>query len=422
MDQYARSTRSRWRNIAQVFSFDVCAKAVLAVSTLLLIRYMSKAEFAKYTFSYALVTGFTQFFASSFNQIYIVSHRRLNLAQSYSMYLGFQLLLLTGAAVPLFFLVGADRFLGFSAVAMLLGNCLLEFTRTTLQQELKFLRFSIVECSRAVFLLAAIVCLVGAGDITTKYVLLSQAAIGMLLFLTMTSRRVAFRQPDYLRNTARLARELFLSRDRYAFGYFALLGLFGQLSVLLLKAYGTAPQLAAFGSAFRYYSLLLLALSAVNYVFLPVTQTLKSWEEIDALFAQHKAACLMFCPIVLAAAWAFGWVMPWIDQGKYPEALAIFRVLAVSSALSFWFSPHANVLIRFDGFRFLLVLVATAIVFNTVAGVVLIPRFGPVSAAILLLLSTAVINCGAFLRVRVIRRQRPLDLATSALAVESESL
>jgi O-antigen/teichoic acid export membrane protein len=187
--------------------------------------------------------------------------------------------------------------------------------------------------------------------------------------------------------------------------YFAVLAVFSQVDVLLLKALSDERTLAAYGSALRYYALLSLALGAVHAVLLPAIQRAASQAELDTLYAQHFRLLALFVPAVALAALAAGWILPWIDLGRYPDAVPAFRILAASAVISFAFSPHVNVLLKRERFRFLFLLIVAALAVDIVLNLALIPRFGAAGAAAATLLASACVTVPIFLASR---RARPL--------------
>src|SRR6476620_11371626 len=87
------------KSIVQVFSFDVVAKVISGAISILLIRYMSEGEYARYLVALSLVAVATGTLAASFNRIYVVGYERLKLAKMTSSFLGLQLLIIAVLAL-----------------------------------------------------------------------------------------------------------------------------------------------------------------------------------------------------------------------------------------------------------------------------------------------------------------------------------
>jgi O-antigen/teichoic acid export membrane protein len=155
-----------------------------------------------------------------------------------------------------------------------------------------------------------------------------------------------------------------------------------------------------------------MALTAANAVLSPAAQRIRTQEHTVELRRQHGAALLLFLPVVAIAIAGAGFVIPAIDGGRYPESPAVFRILAISSLLSFAMSPALNLVLRYEDFRFLTVAAATACVLGPVLNLLLIPRFGAMGTAWSLLVSMSALNGAGFWRAS--RYRIGLGLAVAA--------
>jgi len=168
----------------------------------------------------------------------------------------------------------------------------------------------------------------------------------------------------------------------------------------MLKAIASNIQLATYGAAFRYYTLVSLALASIHVVLLPAIQQLKSPDQLDELLAKHVRILAIFALVTGAGAWAAQWIIPAIDMGKYPDSVMVFRILAVSAILSFALSPHVNLLMRFEDFRFLTILISVALFINVTLNFPLVRSKGAVGASIATLIAYLFLNGSIFLRAR----------------------
>jgi O-antigen/teichoic acid export membrane protein len=390
------------KSIVQVFSFDIASKVLLGVLGILLIRFMPEAEYARYTFAAALVAFASQTITGTFNRIYIVGYERLKLRGAAPAFLVLQLLAIT--LVVLLALPFRGRLAGAYglAVAVVFAICLSEYSKTVSQQALQFRRFSLIEVARSALFLGAVLALVardGQG-IRAEQVLLLQAASMALVFLAASGRRSLFAGGMPLREFLRVASGILRQGYRYLFGYFALMALLSQMDVFMLQGISTEREVAVYGAGFRFYLLLSLALAAVHAVLLPVLQRVETTEEQDEILARHFGMVRLFAPAVALGAVAAGWVIPWVDGGKYPAAVVVFRILAASAVISFAFSPYVNILMRFEDFRWLLGLVCAALLAHAGLSMALLPRYGAVGAATVTLLVFGTLNASIFVRVR----------------------
>ena len=390
------------KSVLQVLSLDLVAKIMLGLIGISLIRFMVSSEYASYTLALAVVTVVTQSLASTFNRIYIVGRKQLGLQGSPSSFLGLQLwimLLLLVLTLPLASVYGSVYWL----IAFLaLTTCLSEFSKTFFQQQLKFLRFSMVELLRVLIFGSVVLLLIKVfgHDLRAWQVLLVQSIAMLLVFVLVSGKHFDPNQLMKVRAVAQLATKLLGGSYSYLFGYFFVLAFFTQVDVFMLRALANDSALATYGSAFRYYSLLSLALGAVHVVLLPVVQNAQSLAELRNILTYHKRMVLLFAPVVLTGAWAAQWIIPLIDMGKYPEAVIVFRILAISAIVSFAFSPYVNLVMRFEDFKFLFILIMLALLIDIGLNVALVPAFGPVGTAIAAFTSFGIVNGAIFLRAR----------------------
>ncbi|HUF80093.1 MAG TPA: polysaccharide biosynthesis C-terminal domain-containing protein [Burkholderiales bacterium] len=393
------------RTVILVFTLDLVSKLILGVVGLLLIRYMPQAEFALFTLATAAVTLVVQAMAASFNRVFIVGHSRFAATTSPSMFLATQLWLLVALALLAWPLRGPAEGLYGLATLLAFAMAFSEFARTFFQQQLRFLRFAAIELARSGLVAAGIVGLIAVAGFSMAawHAMAVQAAAIWLVFAVAFGRNVRFPELFAIREAAGLLRRVLSGPYRFLFGYFAVLAAFTQMDILMLKALGDEFALATFGSAARYYALLSLALGAVHSVFLPAIQRMETARQLGTLFRTHARMFWAFIPFIAASAWLAGWVIPLVDAGKYPQAVDVFRILCVSATISFAFSPHVNLVLRYERFRFLFHLVIVGTLVNAAANGLLIPLYGARGAAVATLLASASITVPIFVLSRRLR-------------------
>jgi len=401
------------KSMFQVLGFDLVGKAMLAVVGGLLIRFMSQADYASYSVAYALVLVFVQICSGCLSRVYVVGFERFKLQNDPGILARLQFALLLVGIPVLAFLLGFQKPLAWLCAAAMALGCATELTKSRFQQQMRFWKFSSVEFARA-----AAVCL-GVGGLvwfsgfhpTAVGVLTIQLVSFAIIFALHGMPRLSLLSSTAWTATATFARKLWSSSYRYLFVYFLILALLNQIDLLVLRYAGSEHQLATYAAAYRYYNVLLLALTAANAVLLPASQRANTWEQTVALRRQHRAALLLFIPVVAIAIFAAGFVMPAVDGGRYPESPAVFRVLAVSSLLSFAMSPALNIVFRYEDFRFLTGAAAAACVIGPLLNVFLIPRFGAMGTAWSLLISMTALNGAGFWRASRYRMTTPLAVA-----------
>ncbi|OGJ67188.1 hypothetical protein A3J34_00865 [Candidatus Peribacteria bacterium RIFCSPLOWO2_02_FULL_51_10] len=386
--------------VFQVFSFDLASKVLLGILGMLLIRYLPQAEYAAYTLALSLVAFSSQSLVASFNRIYIVAYQKLRLKNTEMAFLALQLLLIAGLillGIPLSFSLGS---LYWIIAALAAAYCLSEFSKTFFQQNLKFLTFSLIEFCRSLLFFCCTLLLIQLQkhELTAGAVLLIQTAALLGVSWWAIGKKLTNLQSAGFLEIARFSSEIIKGEYRYLFAYFFILGIFTQTDIFMIGILGDDSMLATYGSAFRYYSILSLALGSVHVVLLPMIQKASNDQELFEVFAKHKKMILMFIPAVLLAGWLAQWAIPFIDNGKYPGAVLSFRILCVSAIISFAFSPHVNLIMRFERFRFLFRLICMALALNVAINMLLIPEFGAAGVAFATLISAAAVTIPIYFR------------------------
>jgi O-antigen/teichoic acid export membrane protein len=403
--------------VFQVLSFDVLSKLILGVLGIALIRYMPAAEYAEYTFALSLAAFATQSIAATFNRVYVLSAQDTNGRNNEWPAVGLQaflIVILTILGSPLISSLGSSYWL---VAALIVANCASDFAKTYYQRDLKFLRFSLIELSRAAVFFAGVAVLisVSGASISSDAIIGVQATSLMLVGWLALKGRVGAWKATNLRGVANYARGLINGGYSYLFAYFFAVSVFTQTDIFMLRIVGDETMMATYGSAFRYYSILSLALGAVHTVLLPRIAGSMGRADLQLIFTKYRRILVVFALATAIAGGLAHWAIPWVDAGKYPDAVVTFRILCVSAVISLAFSPHVNLVMRFERFRFLLVLILLALCFHILMCAILIPRLGPAGVAIATLVASAMVNFSIYLRSRKL-----MDIPNNLLEPESQ--
>ena len=390
------------RAIAQVFFSDVLSKVIVGLTTIILIRRMTHTEFASYTVAFAVVALITQMIAGSFNRMYILMDERIDRTITVETYIAAQLwtcfgmvfitlpfgLLLTGLYVP--------------SLILLVGFLLSEFAKTYYQEKCNFVRLSMVELARSGLFLASLctIDLLLEEQLTAERTALLQGMIMIIITLTVFAGRIRLKKLIDYRNAPRLLRMILTGEHKYITGYFVLVAVLSNLTVLLLRMQDDDYQLALFASAFRYFSMMSLCLSAVHVVMLPAIRQTIDKNEIQRLFIRHRKMLPWFIVWVFLAALGSGWIIPLIDGGKYPESVGVFQVLAASLVFSFAFSPYINLLLIIRHYKFIFWLMVVGVSVTAIISTALIACAGAIGAACGFSIAMAGINYVVYKQAR----------------------
>jgi len=380
--------------IAKIFSTSFLGKIVLGALGMLLIRYMSPNEFAAFSFGVGVATAISQLIASSINRIYIVGHESLNERRAFSTPLGLQNLLILLAVFVLLVLFGWQRTLILPIVLMVIGNCSFRYVQTFYQEQNKFNRFASSEILRTLLVAVGLLPLIyfRGNELRAWEVISVQGGARLLVFFffMVKSRRLS----SLLRfgGVPGLVAETFRNEYKFLFGYFFFLALFAQTDVFCLRYFSDDLQLATYGAGYRYYSLLILGLGSVKVVLFPAIKTAKSKNDIKNIYSEYAKIVKVVVPLILVGAYLAGWIMPLIDEGKYPASIWVFRILSFSAVVSLFLSPHAELLHANKKFAFLFKLMFVSLVLNVGLNSLLVMKWDAIGAAIATTASFAFVN------------------------------
>lgn len=404
--------------VLYVFGFDFVSKVLMGLAGLLLIRYLPTSEYFLFTIVMAFSTMLVQGISSNMNGLYIAGHKRLGLEDRPQRFLVLQLWFMGFGLL----VVAITRSFDTQTIAILISltvaNGLLEFTKTHYQYRQNFLALSLAELLRTLLYIAVLLVFLVPERIpfSAGTVLFVQSLCTAVVVALWFGNKFDWKRFLQFKETLRLGRQIMKSEYRYMIGYFFAVALLLRTDIFMLDRLATDFELVTYGSAFRYFSLILVILTALHTVFLPKTQAVTRSSELRKLFRKHFRIVAFVLPVIFLGGWFSAWIIPWIDGGKYPGAILIFRALCFVAAISICFSPYANVLFRYELYRFLFYLAASACVLNVVLNLFLIPEYRGLGAAIATFVSAGAINVGMFLKSRSLLSTRPLPDNTSLLA------
>ena len=392
------------KQVAQVLAFDIVSKMLLGALSILFIRVMDFNEFTFFVFSLSIATLIGQILSSSFNRIYVIGFKHLKFDKSFWPFLVIQVFMTMFACGIILPFINLPLEILFSIAIFSLTYTLLEASKTVYQQQQRFIRYSVIELMRALLVCVLIIYLIWrmSGKLFAWQALTAHA-LGMgVVFITVTiilSIRSA-KGGELKNGSSALFKNIIIGPYRYLFGYFVILSLFTQLDVLMLWFNAINIELATYGSAFRYYGLLSLVLGAVHVVLLPAVQHAKSGYELREIFKSHQIIIWLFIPVLILSAISAIYILPWVDQGKYPNSVLVFQILCVSALISLAFSPHVNLLMRTHKFKFLFILICLASILNFILNSILIPIYGAEGAAFATAISSAFVTIPIYLHSR----------------------
>ena len=390
-------------SISKIFSMEIFAKAIFSVISLGVIRFLSEKEFATYIISLTTISIITSSIGAIFNRLFIAG--KFNFEKySFLPFLGIQGLLI----VFLFFLFLPlkEIYEGNLGLVFLVSSLQIFFIfiQTSFQKELNFFSYYSSEYIRLCIYLISFILLAVNDLLSTKNILIVQSgsvAIASMLFVS----KLKIKNESFLfQKIFSLLQKIFLGSNKYLIFYSLIVVFMSGLDTLLLRIFDDKNQVAIFGAAFTYYGILQSILYAVNKLYLPMIQKTKSLEEINLAMTTLNALNIKYLSILFVLAIALSpAIIPLIDNGRYPDSILIFQILATSSFFSLLFSPYKNILFKFSDNKYIfsLYLKSFILIYIFLLPNVII-KYHSIGVAIVFLINWFIVNYISFLRAKKI--------------------
>lgn len=408
-------TSNLLRHISTVFLWDNIAKLVGITATIILIRTLSKEDFALYTFFCAAATFFVGFISSGIDMAYVrfaaeeysITKKMPNDIFVFSLLLCLLVFLIIS---PVILTCGGEisvlmfkstsyvmpTILGFAAaIGLLFINMISRYYQV--QEKYKKAGF-ILGFQKVLFLLLILVVL-ALGRLDFLKIAAAQIVIVSISGISLAA---AILKSDLLKhkialNVNRLI--FFLKASFWLVLYFLCLALFSHLDIFMISRLMTSDDLADYGVAFKYYSLLMLMFPAIKTVLKVRTSKIDMVESVEkqrVFFRKWmKVTTLLFVPTIALVILFSGHVMNFLNGEKYVASVLPFKILALSAMCSYVFSPNTDIFRAMKRYFLLFCFGFATLVINFLGNYLLIPSYGITGAATATLLSYLLVNGSA---------------------------
>lgn len=300
----------------------------------MLIRFVEVDEYSHFILIFTFFTILFQVVSSVIERLYIVEFETYKHNEvRYNWILIISLLFLPALYVLLsqndedFFLV---MFLSITSI-------LFQIKRIRLQRNERYgdyVKLEIVRNFIWVFVVLIILCFYRKGFYI--YILYSLGFINLVMLWTPMKR-------------ARNSNELCSDSFKYVFSRYYLIlfsvlaGLFPYIVFMLISNSKDQVLLASIGAAMRYQALLSMVVLSINTVFLPKLNNEKfSHEPMMLMFWKRVKAAFLISLIFIVAVY---FLIPIVDNGKYPDSQLFFVLISITSLVSLISLPIVNKLL-----------------------------------------------------------------------------
>ncbi|WP_158634037.1 oligosaccharide flippase family protein [Radiobacillus deserti] len=203
--------------------------------------------------------------------------------------------------------------------------------------------------------------------------------------------------------------KLMIKESLWVLVYLILLNLFNQMDIIMISNLLTNKDVALYGIAFKYYSLLLTLLPSIKAVLRVRTSKVEfvdSKEHRKEFVLQwlKKTWFIVFlsCVVIILLSGLF---MPHINGHQYDDAIPAFNILVVGVGISYMFASNISIMMSARRYKELCFLAAISLAFNVFSNWLLIPIYGINAAAATTIVSHAILNMSTTLFIIYDKRE-----------------
>jgi O-antigen/teichoic acid export membrane protein len=365
--------------------------------TLLMARWLGSAEFGVYVFCVTLIKLFSSFIADTLDlavlrraPVYLQEDRPRGLALV-RVSLGLRIAVGCAAAggVALLSPWLARRFLDSAqltdlvllAAAGILGDLLLRGALVYFQSAAQFGRFILLEGTVQLGRIALIGTLVLLDQLTARHALVIYVGMSYLVF----ALALAIAPRDVFRKGASGRQELLevWHYGKWMITASAVAALSERMEILGVGYFLTPADLGVYGAALLLATIPEFIEGAVGTVLTPKVARMYREGRIPELQARYRRWSLPLCGAALCLVWLVGdWFIAAFLSDEFQLAGTVFKVQIIGAL--FWLAlvPVSAALVAFVSARLLLGINLAGLLVRAAAGLLLIPTFGVMGAAI----------------------------------------
>lgn len=394
------------KDFSNVFIFDVIAKVFLAIISIILIRFFSTQEYADYTkfstlsnfivgiFGTGIALSFVRFSAEKISR-----EKNADISGLYALSSITFIIIFTFSFIFVNFLKDLyDTSLIVVVIALIYGFAmsLNRLNQFYYQAKEMYIKAGIVSNLRNFILFILIIsCLIYARNIYLSLVM-GMFLVSAILSFLIGSFNIYINLPsNIIKNNLQDFKSM-LSDSGWLILYTALLNLFNQMDVLMLSNLAEERDVALYGVAFRYYSILLTLLPSIQSVLRVRTAKKEFIDNSSVRYSftynwikrSYKIVIIGCISLILGSKF----YMNILNGVEYADSIPIYNVLVIGVALSYLFAPNVSIMMSGKRYRTMCVLAFISFVLNVSGNYILIPIISGIGAAISTIISQGFLN------------------------------
>lgn len=388
-----------------VLFFDIIAKMLMAVATVLIIRMLTVEEYAVYTKFHSIASMAVSITGTGLSVAYVrfaaekVSRGEGN---SLSLYNICNYLIIAVTIVSIVFYPFLTRWFNLTPSVVILSLVcggilsLNKMNQSYFQVEEKFSYSGIATNIKNISLCLFVIVLPFLfATVSGNHVVVATLLSSLLAFEIGRIWIRAEHKGKEEKTGYSLMRAL-LKESGWLIVYFFLVALFDQACVLIMSSISTEVDISTYGVASRYYVLMLTFLTSITTV-LRIRTSNKTM--IDSASNRQsfvinwiKRVWWIAGLICLIAVLSSKILLPLLNGQAYGAVIPTFNFLMIGVFVSYVFAPNVSIMMSAKRHKDLCLIALISFVINCIICIVSIPSYGALGAAWAVVISNSVLN------------------------------
>ncbi len=394
---------------AKVYYFDIIAKIFSAFISIAIIRILSVGDYAEYTYFFSISSFLSGILGSGIGlayTTYAVGLREENENLDIILFKELiQKMMMIYPLVAILCYLGINYILGGAKITILFGisyGLLLSINQINIvffQSRKNYVRAGIISNLKSILLssVLAIILIRQTGEgLMGIYVVYMVTIVGSICITYYIIAR-NFKKDIILNNHTKLFNNM-IHDSIWTILYMFVISAFNQVDVMMLKLFRGPEAVANYGVAFKYYSLVISALPAIQVV-LRVKSSSKEMKcslerKRQVIKWMRKVTPLAIILLVVGIIGAH-FFFPIINGTEYNDAIAAFNILMLGASISYITAPNVSIMVGAKKQKILFVLSLGSFFTNIIGNYLFIPQKGIMAAAMTTIIAHFVLNGGS---------------------------
>lgn len=395
---------------AKVYYFDIVAKFFAALISIIIIRTLSVIDYSEYTYFFSISSFVSGILGSGIGLAYTSYAVELREEKENADALLYEslkkVLFVAYPAISVICFLGILYFVGGSYNTLMFGilyGMLLSFNQINIvffQARKQYVTAGVVSNIKSILLsvMLALVMVNEWGNLLIVYVVYIISIVGSIAFTEHMIGRMTINAKSEKCDKNLLK---YMVKDSvWTILYMLVISAFNQVDVMMLKTFSNEIAVANYGVAYKYYTLVISLLPAIQVVLRVNSSGIEMRNAVDrkmrVLSWLKKSTPLSFLLLIIGIMGA-NILFPYINGEQYNDAIVAFNVLMVGASLSYITAPNVSIMVGAKKQKILFLLSICSFLINVVGNYIFIPIGGIVAASMTTVIAHFILNGGSTL-------------------------